>query len=88
MFKQASSPSSDGASAPRRRFISGSDGQRSAAVGPLEWLGHRFVEVVDEHMDAVTEVLHGDEAGALQETAGQNAEPQLDLIEQEARFGV
>ena len=76
-----------GTSASRRKFISGLDGERSATVGPLEWLRHRLVEVFDEGPDAVAEMVYGHETGTPKETSDQDAEPQLDLVESGGSFG-
>ena len=52
-----------------------SDLERTAHIRPLERLGHRSVEVLDELEDAPVQILHGGEAAPLEESARQNREP-------------
>ena len=59
----------------------GLDGQWLSGPGPFEWLGHGAIEVVDEALDAVLEIGLGEEAGAAQQLAHQDGEPDFDLIE-------
>src|SRR5215208_289493 len=54
---------------------SASDLEWAALVGPLERLGHRSVEVLDELEDAPVQILHGGEVAPLEEPARQNREP-------------
>lgn len=55
--------------------------QRFALVGPAEGLGHRLVVVGDEGEHPGDEVGGGAERAAAEELAGQDTEPELDLIE-------
>jgi hypothetical protein len=59
----------------------GSDHQRFASHGPLEWLGQDFIEVGDEAVDFVFEVLGRGEGSAAQNLAGEDGEPEFDLVE-------
>ena len=54
--------------------------ERLALVGPFEGPGGAVV-VVDEGHDAGGEVIDRGEGGAPEELAGQDGEPDLDLIE-------
>src|SRR5579872_997443 len=59
----------------------------SSGVSPLEGLGHRFVEVVDELSESAFEVFEGGEARPFEEATGQDAEPDLDLVQPGAMLG-
>ena len=61
-------------------------GQRSATVGPLEGFGKGPVEVLDEGVDAVAEMLDGDEVATAKKTTTEDAEPQFDLVEPGGAF--
>ena len=54
------------ASTPWRKWFDGLGGEWSAGVGPLEGLGHRVVEVVNEREDAGAEVVGRTEVPAAQ----------------------
>ena len=54
---------------------SASDLEWTAHIRPLERLGHRSVEVLDELEDAPVQILHGGEAAPLEEPARQNRVP-------------
>ena len=59
--------------------------QSLSRVGPLERLRKDDVEVLDECQEAVSQVIEGGEAGALEQPSHQDAEPDL---HQEQCFGV
>src|SRR3954469_17644265 len=73
------------ASTPRRKNKPHSEGHsRSewlADHGPLERLGEGAVEVGDEGFDARLQVLLRGEAGAAQQLAHEDGEPDLDLVQ-------
>src|SRR3954447_23041290 len=75
----------DAASTPRRKNKPHSEGHsRSewlADHGPLERLGEGAVEVGDEGFDARLQVLLRGEAGAAQQLAHEDGEPDLDLVQ-------
>src|SRR5215472_6818772 len=50
-------------------------------VGPLEWLGHGAIEVVDEGEHLVLQIFDRAEVAAPQELAHQDAQPDLDLVQ-------
>src|SRR4051794_28808886 len=58
-----------------------------AGEGPLERLGQDFVEVVDEVEDLGAQVFLGGEAATADDAAGQDAEPDLHLVEPRAVLG-
>src|SRR4051812_16488534 len=72
-------------STPRRKNKPHSEGHsRSewlADHGPLERLGEGAVEVGDEGFDARLQVLLRGEAGAAQQLAHEDGEPDLDLVQ-------
>src|SRR4051794_16878822 len=74
-----------GPSPPRRKNELRSDGhsrsERLSCHGPLERLGECAVEVGDEGLDAGLQVLLGGEAGAAQQLAHEDGEPDLDLVQ-------
>src|ERR687890_2471303 len=59
----------------------GSNRERFAPHGPLEGLGQGFIEIADEAVDLVLEVLGRGEGTAAQDLAGENGEPEFDLVE-------
>lgn len=61
--------------------------QRLADVGPAERLGEGLVEEVDEVEDPLLEFVGGGESTTLEQAAGEDGEPDLDLIEPGAVFG-
>ena len=65
----------------------GSDRQRFASHGPLEGLGQGFIEIADEAVDLVLEVLGRGEGTAAQDLAGENGEPEFDLVEPGGMLG-
>src|SRR5271163_4734148 len=60
--------------------------QRASGVGPLEWLGQRFVEIRDEGQDFLAQILHGRKVASLDHAPHQDAEPNLDLIQPRRMF--
>src|SRR5437588_11072188 len=78
-------------STPRRKNKPHSEGHsRSewlAGHGPLERLGKGAVEVGDEGFDARLQVVLGGEAGAAQQLAHEDGEPDLDLVEPRGMLG-
>ena len=52
-----------------------------AGIGPFERLGHGLVEVLHELDQRLAQLVGGLETAALQQASGQDAEPNLDLIE-------
>jgi hypothetical protein len=48
-----------------------------ALISPLEWLGHRSVEVDDERQYLRPQIFDGAEVAAAQELAHQDAESDL-----------
>src|SRR5436853_5481736 len=61
--------------------------ERLAGHGPLERLGKGAVEVGDEGFDARLQVVLGGEAGAPQQLAHEDGEPDLDLVEPGGMLG-
>src|ERR1700749_590639 len=59
----------------------GSCGERFAGHGPLERFGEGAIEIGNEGFDASLQVFFGSEAGAAQEFAREDGEPDLDLVE-------
>ena len=55
--------------------------QGAALVRPLERLGQRLVEVLDECQYPLAQLLHRLEAASLEQSAHQDTQPQLDLVE-------
>src|SRR6058998_1171826 len=78
-------------STPRRKneshFVARSCRERLAGHGPLERLGEGAVEVGDEGFDARLQVVLGGEAGAAQQLAHEDGEPDLDLVEPRGMLG-
>src|SRR6266545_1388417 len=70
----------------RRKSISGLHGQRSAGIGPSERLGG-LVKVGDERQNALLQRFHRCKVAALDCSAYQDTEPDLDLIEPGGMFG-
>jgi POTRA domain, ShlB-type len=64
-----------------------SRGKRLSRLGPLEWLCHGPVEVVDEALDPLPEVLLRGEAATPQQFACEDREPNLDLIQPRRMLG-
>src|SRR5579859_869628 len=58
--------------------------KRSPRVRPTEWLREDIVEVVDEPDGARAQVLERGKAGALQQAAREDGEPDLDLVQPRA----
>src|SRR5215213_11527362 len=81
----------DSPSTPRRKNARHSDDRSCnewlASHGPLERLAEGAVEVGDESLDAGLQILPGGEAGAPQQLAHEDGEPDLDLIEPRSMFG-
>src|SRR5207245_10977763 len=50
-------------------------------ISPLERLGHRFVEILDEGQDLVPQIRHRLEIATLDDATYQDAEPNFDLIQ-------
>src|SRR3954464_14639347 len=77
--------SSEVTSTPRRKnephFVTCSRREWLAGHGPLERLGEGAVEVGDEGFDARLQVLLRGEAGAAQQLAHEDGEPDLDLVQ-------
>jgi hypothetical protein len=53
----------------------------------LEWLGQGFIEVGDEAVDFILEVLGRGEGSAAQNLAGEDGEPEFDLVEPGGMLG-
>src|SRR4051812_4928527 len=79
------------ASTPRRKNELHLDGHSRrewlAGHGPLERLSEGAVEVGDEGLDAGLQVLLGGEAGAPQQLAHKDGEPDLDLVQPRGVLG-
>ncbi len=60
--------------------------ERFAGEGPAEGLSHGLVEVGDECLDTLLEFGGGFETAPAQELAGQDGEPDLDLVEPGSMF--
>ncbi len=50
-------------------------------IGPFEGLDHGGVEILNESQQLSLQVLHRCETGPLEELAGQDAKPQLNLVQ-------
>ena len=61
--------------------------QGFARVCPLERLGPSAVEVFDKGQDAFFELFHRGEAGAFEQAADGDTEPQFNLVEPRGAFG-
>src|SRR5438270_11665972 len=59
----------------------------AAGEGPLEGLGHHLVEILDEGEDLVAEILPGGKTAAADDPPGQDAEPDLHLVQPRAVLG-
>ena len=64
-----------------RKFISDLSCQRTASIGPLEWFGHGFVEIVNKGQHPLAEFLHRGETASFEEAPHQDAEPDFHLIQ-------
>ena len=71
----------------RHKSLVSSDGQGTTSVGPVKWLGHRLVEVINKVQNAQTQVIDGGKAGPLQQLANQNTKPNLNLIQPGSMLG-
>src|SRR3990167_2157938 len=58
--------------------------QGPARVRPSVGLRERLVEVLDERLDSLAEFVERREAAALEEATGEDAEPDLDLVQPRA----
>ena len=67
--------------------LRGSRSERPAGVCPPERLGEHAVEVRDERQDLLLECLDGEEVTALENASGEDAEPDLDLVQPRAVLG-
>src|SRR3954471_17074382 len=63
------------------------DCERLAFPGPAERLGQGLVEVGDEAGDTVAEILGRGERAAAQDLAGEDGEPEFDLVEPGGMLG-
>ena len=63
-------------------------GESLALIGPTKRLCHRPVEILNKSQHFGLEISDRGKSAAFEQLAGQNAEPNLNLIIQEACFGV
>src|SRR3954471_9425047 len=63
------------------------DCERLAFPGPAERLGQGLVEIGDEAGDTVAEILGRGERAAAQDLAGEDGEPEFDLVEPGGMLG-
>src|SRR5262249_21877306 len=61
--------------------------ERPGRIHPVDGLGHRAVEVVDEAQDPLLQVFQRAEAGPPQQFPDQDAEPDLYLVQPRAVLG-
>jgi hypothetical protein len=62
-------------------IVSGSHGQRFSGKGPTEGFGHGLVEAGDERLNTLLQPGVGFETALAQKPAGQDGEPDFDLIQ-------
>ena len=55
--------------------------ERSSGAGPSEGFARNIVEVVDETQSPHAQVVHGDEADAIEQVPREDGEPNLDSFE-------
>src|SRR5438270_1333588 len=68
-------------STPRRKSAGSLNRYGLSLVGPLEWLGHGSIVIVDKSKDLGLQVLNRDERPSFEQLAHQNAEPNFILVE-------
>src|SRR3954453_11376922 len=61
--------------------------KRFSEIGPLEWLGHRAIEVVDEGEYLRSQIFSGNEVAATEQLTHQNTEPDLHLVQPRCVLG-
>ena len=72
---------------PARNTLDNLRHQRLADISPAKRLSQSLVEELDESEDALFQLFLGRKLAALEETAGQDAEPHFDLIQPGAMLG-